>query len=422
MRSALSEEIFRIMEAELGEAGAYTLKKQCRELKLDPDDFPASELPRLVSVLANAATYFGQDKARAVYRRLAQLQSSTAEQPSEEPADLLEMHWNMGDASRHAGEPGDAITHYTKVIELAKGLGDLRRVARAYIQMGAIFLRSGNYEEASKLIKESHSVSRQIDDPRIIVDVGRALGNLHWRKGEYDKAVAILEDALAHARKNSYREGEAEVYLSLANICAERGDFKLCLEHYMQSLAILKELGNDELTVTVYNNIGVNFSKQGMYDKSVEFYERCIAISNKIGYVVMEGWALFNAAEDYAKLGQFEKALELCGKSQAIYSGLADDLGLSGVYFSYAIIYKLMKDYGRSLAYFGKTIEIREKLEMPYRLADAYTECGVMLVEKGDAALARENLEAALEIFVKLGNDKMAAKVGGILDGLKREP
>jgi hypothetical protein len=47
---------------------------------------------------------------------------------------------------------------------------------------------------------------------------------------------------------------------------------------------------------------------------------------------------------------------------------------------------------------------------MPYRLADAYFECGKMLIEKGDKELAAEYLEGALDIFQKLGNMQMLEK------------
>jgi tetratricopeptide (TPR) repeat protein len=190
------------------------------------------------------------------------------------------------------------------------------------------------------------------------------------------------------------------------------------MRRYLEALKIFGAIGDMESTARIYNNIGVSFLRRNQYDRSLEFFEKCVAVSRKIGHAFLEGWALFNAAEDLAHLGNIQKAILYADQSLEIYKRLGDSLGLSGVYSAYAIISWKQKDYTRSRERFDESIDLRRKLKMPYRLANACLECGEMLAEKGDPEDAREYVEEALDIYDKIGQVEMADRARKLLASL----
>ncbi|MCK4757745.1 MAG: hypothetical protein KAS67_04775 [Thermoplasmata archaeon] len=63
-----SPEIHEIMAREMGEMGAYFVKKQCMELAIMPDHITTRDIPRLASALSAAMGDFGADKSRRIIR------------------------------------------------------------------------------------------------------------------------------------------------------------------------------------------------------------------------------------------------------------------------------------------------------------------------------------------------------------------
>ena len=78
---------------------------------------------------------------------------------------------------------------------------------------------------------------------------------------------------------------------------------------------------------------------------------------------------------------------------------------------SYGIVYKLTEKWDLAIQYFERSVNIREELDMPYRLADGYYEFGLLYMKKGDFEQAREYLERAKDIFIELGAQELTKKV-----------
>jgi tetratricopeptide (TPR) repeat protein len=65
------------------------------------------------------------------------------------------------------------------------------------------------------------------------------------------------------------------------------------------------------------------------------------------------------------------------------------------------------RKWDKAIEYFQKSIELREEMNIPYRLADGYYEFGLMYKEKGDKRNARKYLNRSHKIFEKLGNQRL---------------
>ncbi len=59
MPSEYSEKIKEIMTRELGQLGIFVIKKQCKNLGIDPDNIKKEDIPQLAKALGNVMKTFG---------------------------------------------------------------------------------------------------------------------------------------------------------------------------------------------------------------------------------------------------------------------------------------------------------------------------------------------------------------------------
>ncbi len=74
MSSEYSEKIEAIMTRELGQLGKFVIKKQCKDLGIDPDNIKARDVPKLAKALGRVmVTFGGEEKAKEVEMEIRRL-------------------------------------------------------------------------------------------------------------------------------------------------------------------------------------------------------------------------------------------------------------------------------------------------------------------------------------------------------------
>lgn len=79
-----SEQLYALMERELGSVGKHVLEKQCRDLNIDPRNIEGSNLPRLSRILSGLMSRFGADKSKKVSLAISNLRLAEMEEDQEE--------------------------------------------------------------------------------------------------------------------------------------------------------------------------------------------------------------------------------------------------------------------------------------------------------------------------------------------------
>ncbi len=74
MPSEYSVKIEEIMTRELGQLGKFVIKKQCRDLGIDPDNIKKEDVPKLARALGKVMmTFGGEEKAKEVEMEIRRL-------------------------------------------------------------------------------------------------------------------------------------------------------------------------------------------------------------------------------------------------------------------------------------------------------------------------------------------------------------
>lgn len=135
-------------------------------------------------------------------------------------ADLPHIHHGLGTACFLLNDLASAAHHFKEVIHL----DPLR--ASAYINLGAVYNRLGQIDEAIAVLR------RGIQLDRTRAEGYYNLGLAYRRKGQLDLAIGAYQEA---TRLNPRM---ADAHYNLANLYLEKGNFALAADHYRQVLEI----------------------------------------------------------------------------------------------------------------------------------------------------------------------------------------
>jgi predicted ATPase len=330
--------------------------------------------------------------------------------PDEMRPERIELTMKVGDFSHVLGYWDEASEAYNKIIDMARE-GEDEHVAIAHIKLGYAFQVRGMWDEANTNYEKGLEISQVAQNKHDIAESERGLGYIHWRLGEYTDALDHYKNALQNATEAQDRHTIAILYIEMGNVYNDLGSPEKAIEFYNKSIESLMEFEDYGEMSRAFNNLGDISMKMGEWQKAVGFFMECEETAKKIGRKDMIGWSLFNAGEAYANLGKLEEAKGNNRKALGILESIDDKIGISAVYKNYGIIYKYEKNWSESIINFDKGVEIIVELKIPYNLAEYLVEYGKMYIDKGDAAMAREKLERAKQIYGEIGSKQLMDKL-----------
>ena len=123
--------------------------------------------------------------------------------------------------------------------------------------------------------------------------------------------------------------------------------------------------------------------------------------------------------EIYAILGQLDKAEECSRKSRRIYTEeTPNERGLSGVEMLDAVISMERKEFRSAIESIDRSMEIRQRIGEPRRIADALDLRGDIRLASGDMEGAAEDYREAQAIYESIGSAAGVGKTGGKLSAM----
>jgi CHAT domain-containing protein len=214
----------------------------------------------------------------------------------------------------------------------------------------------------------------------------------------------LLQHPLIYAYSNLYvaatfeRISESDSALVYANIALSQ---------------FLKLFPEDHVKLSsVYNILGTCHYRLSNYNKATEFYMKTVAntkknIKKSSYYQTM---AYGNLAAISNNIGKYEEALKYVEMALAINKELGEQDGIGFNYFSLAVTYYYLGDFGRTKDYANACLEIRKKLydENHYRMSVPIELLGIVYELSEDFPLAIKYLKMAKAIKINsLGEDNI---------------
>lgn len=233
---------------------------------------------------------------------------------------ILNLYEQRGKARGLIGGMADAATgDLAVVLEAARAAGEQDKERDLLINMGQVYRRVDQYENALYYLEEGLKLARQGGDQQSVVDALYHLGTVAWSQGYNDKALIYHQEAVDICRQ-----------LGLTNLVAVQalhglgearwlsGDAKGAIELYEESLTLARQIPDKSYECENLGNIG--YASQGLH--GVADYERAEQILKEgleISRIAHLEWhfviVLAHLALNHASKGDFQQAITFINQS-----------------------------------------------------------------------------------------------------------
>ena len=194
---------------------------------------------RVMSRLARFHYYLGNF---AQTKQLAQRSLIIARRCTQS-AEIAFCSMRFGYLAKTAGNHGDAITHFSHALEIYAQLGDHTGVVWALNGLGLANLQSGHLSVSRSNFLEARQLAKSLDNLMLDTVILNNLGAIYVKLGDYTLALSTLQECL---RLNEYLddlEGIGYANWSLAGTLSALGEVEAAHEHSVTSLRNFQTVG-----------------------------------------------------------------------------------------------------------------------------------------------------------------------------------
>lgn len=282
----------------------------------------------------------------------------------------------------------DAQNQLEKAATFSEQFIDYQGIAKAYGNLGNLYFRQGEYENAKDYYTQSIGISRE-NNLRSNAQIVSHLGLTYMNQGNYTEGVRCQEEELKICELQNDSVGMSNIYVNLGIVWSEKGDYENALDCLEKGLILSKKLGNKQLTSIAMGCVGNVWLQKGDFEQSQSYFEQDLKMAEELGD--KQGIAI--ACELIAKLnsvkGEFEEAIDFFEKSLTLSHALHYQKGIAKALHGMGEVYAFQCDYLKALDCLEKAINVCRKINNNLILGNCLTDKGNVLIRLGDISGAR---------------------------------
>ncbi len=175
--------------------------------------------------------------------------------------------------------PGDAIGYFKKALRLASQENDPKRLAVIYKNIGQMYRRLYNFEEASKYLQSAQQYAEIADDKRNQASALNMLAYIHMLQGDLDKAQVRCRMALTIRKRLAATRDIAYSYQTLAEIMADTGDYVDSIDYARQAFSLFEKVKDDRGRIQALSTLSRAHRYRGQYVEAEQYLTQAISIA-----------------------------------------------------------------------------------------------------------------------------------------------
>jgi eukaryotic-like serine/threonine-protein kinase len=367
----------------------------------------------------------------------------------------------MAKAQASLGNVKDAVPNFQEALQIRRDIGDKRGLGDTLIDMGNFADDRGDHDQALKMYKEALELEREIGNEGLQAASLNNIGSVYSEKGQYDDALTYFQQVLQLREKSKVPQDIVEAVHNLGELLGGMGQYDKAITYYMRALDLRRGMNDPRGAAIESYGLGTLFEEQGRFGAAVNAQQDAVKTFRDLKDKTF--WMA-------RVLGGYGKALVLAGRADEAKSSLdealslardlkneglvAETLGYQGDAFFYAGDFNSAQaSYAQALEAATRSkepdtlviakanlakVQVREKrtqdaissLRVLTKQANdaslkyASVECSIFMAEammqSHDNAHARTELERALLLADKLGQQPLSARAHYLLGTIAR--
>lgn len=161
-----------------------------------------------------------------------------------EEALLADAYWRLATGFTSEGNYQEATRAVRESIVLNRRLGRQWQEAMALLTLGLVMTHLGNHMGAHRQLEEVLRMSRELEDTRLIILAISTLCQVKLRIGLPEEAIALLEEGYQIAMSAGDHYGITLILSSMANAAQSVEDFQPAKDLYQKSIERYRSIGD----------------------------------------------------------------------------------------------------------------------------------------------------------------------------------
>jgi tetratricopeptide (TPR) repeat protein len=267
---------------------------------------------------------------------------------------------------------------------------------------GSVLVNRGRTSDAEPLFRQSLAIAEQLD-----YTAGRAhgyncLAGLAQRRGDMHTALELLRKALDLAEQCGEVRLTGSIHQNLGILADIRGDATDAFAHYRVAMRVFQGANDDQRLCWLLINLGYLHAKEQRYEGAESTFVRGLAIARERGDLMSEGFLEENRAEAKLLAGYPEEAYASIRRALQVAELRRDDVRRAAALKLLGAFERLMGRYESSVETLRHALTLSTLGEDALLGAEVLYQFGQALHAAGDARMATEVWEAALEAFQRI--------------------
>lgn len=262
---------------------------------------------------------------------------------------------------------------------------------------------SNNPEKTRQYADEALQLAQHLDYPLGIAKSYVSLGIYYWSQGKHQEAIQQYTNALRYYQQAGSERGRGSVYHNLAMCSHNLGNFSLAMDYLFKSLKISEKAGDREGESNTYNFIGVLFKDQDKYDQALHYYwlayRKCIIARNRAGI-------LTNIGEIYRLKKDYKKSIAYTTQARNQFVSIKEPVGILVSDNNLGELYLSQRQYDQAETAFQRVIQLGEPLGYNAHTLMAYLGLGDARLQTGQYAQSLTYYEKGRQLSEKQSNKK----------------
>ena len=243
------------------------------------------------------------------------------------------------------------------------------------------------------------------------------LGRIEGYEGRYSDALLTLQKALIIAQHLQDEPTEGLIHRYLAEFYGRLQHIDQAIKHTQQAMQIYERTGNRLELERVRGNLAFIYIDNRRFEEVIEPARKAWLFFKAIQEPNFASAAAVNLAEAYFELGDWEQAEQYAREVLAIEEPNSYHYGL----FTLGRLRQAQQNWDAALAHFTAVIQHAKRNEDKLMVAHGQRELGRVYREVGRHADARNELQAACQLFEQMRIVADVQKTQAVLNELENE-
>jgi diguanylate cyclase (GGDEF)-like protein len=304
---------------------------------------------------------------------------------------------------------------------------NIKQQIQIYEILGELEIELANYEAATDYYLTALSLSKEINEPSLIIDMLNILTEIFQQNGTLTQALETADSAITLSENDDFTLQKGIALHNKGRIFHIQGEYDQANKHFSKAKNIYQSMGNNKKLAQLLDDQGNTAIVKGTYQDAIQYFFEALNIHKNINDKNGKAEINLDLGIVYSALGEL-KIAEKYFFQAIVENPIGRDTVLRNarVYFNLADLFSQSSDFQSAISFSKRSIEAASRYDDQRILTYAYlnlAEASIPIGNYSEAQLAinkcleytQQNNTPRLEIYTHLLDSRISVKKGDLL-------